>query len=569
MFRAYEPDTERVVAVKLFRLDLPPERAHLLAGEFDRLIASGLGHSSIAAPIATGITVTSAYLVQEFVAGESLDVAMRTRAAGSINEALRVAGQVAAGLDHAAAVEVTHGALHPRDVLVSGEDTWLTGVGIAKALERAGAVAPVRRPYAPPERAAGVGWDHRCDVFSLAALVYEMLWARRVAASGEQVTRALTELPGTDLGTLRRVFGRALASDPAERFESAGAFAEALRGACSDLSASLSEPLPFVRRDRRAKAATARTERPREPAEAAVAPLLPLDPPTETTEADDPGADGLVPIVDIEERPAHAAPPSPRSRAAVAAPAMPPAVGFAVPDQATVRSGLVPLALTGLVFLSVGFAAGYGVANWQPTPLAQPSPEPIPAVVSSTPVAEPLPPAAEAPVAAAEPVVPAVAPPAPPPERGRLVVRSTPAGARVLVDGRDRGRTPLTLASLSPGSYAIRVTRDGYLPIERRLTISASRPSQSLSLSLAAERPAAPPVTAPGGPGSVQVESRPGGARVYVNGRLAGRTPLQLHDVRVGVHAVSLELDGYRRWTSSVRVGAGERQRVAASLEPD
>jgi hypothetical protein len=67
----------------------------------------------------------------------------------------------------------------------------------------------------------------------------------------------------------------------------------------------------------------------------------------------------------------------------------------------------------------------------------------------------------------------------------------------------------------------------------------------------------------------VQVESRPAGARVYLDGRPVGRTPLLIGDVGAGVHAVFLELDGYRGWTSSVRVGADGRQRVAASLEPE
>jgi hypothetical protein len=217
--------------------------------------------------------------------------------------------------------------------------------------------------------------------------------------------------------------------------------------------------------------------------------------------------------------------------------------------------------LTGIVFLAVGFATGYGVASWQ---------SPVETLVSTGTTAErqvaPAEPARPDPPAAVTGSVPMAAPPAPPPVRGRLVVRSTPTGARVFVDGRDRGRTPLTLASLSPGSYAVRVVRDGYAPVERRLTVSASRPSHSLSLSLAALRAAGPPVT---GPASIQVESRPAGASVYVDGRLVGSTPLQLRDVGAGVHAVSLELDGHRRWTSSVRVGAGERRRVAASLEPD
>jgi hypothetical protein len=63
------------------------------------------------------------------------------------------------------------------------------------------------------------------------------------------------------------------------------------------------------------------------------------------------------------------------------------------------------------------------------------------------------------------------------------------------------------------------------------------------------------------------VESRPAGAAVFVDGRLAGQTPLSLPDVRVGSHAVRIERAGYRIWTASVSISAGEQNRVTASLE--
>ena len=63
------------------------------------------------------------------------------------------------------------------------------------------------------------------------------------------------------------------------------------------------------------------------------------------------------------------------------------------------------------------------------------------------------------------------------------------------------------------------------------------------------------------------VESRPVGANVFVDGKLVGTTPLLLDSVTPGEHAVRLELDGHRDWVASVNVVAGERRRVAASLE--
>ena len=54
---------------------------------------------------------------------------------------------------------------------------------------------------------------------------------------------------------------------------------------------------------------------------------------------------------------------------------------------------------------------------------------------------------------------------------------------------------------------------------------------------------------------------------MFVDGKLVGTTPIQLPSVNAGEHAVRLEREGYRRWSSSVRVVASEQNRVTASLE--
>jgi hypothetical protein len=68
--------------------------------------------------------------------------------------------------------------------------------------------------------------------------------------------------------------------------------------------------------------------------------------------------------------------------------------------------------------------------------------------------------------------------------------------------------------------------------------------------------------------GSLIVYSRPPGARVLLNGRRAGMTPLVLENQNVGSRAVRLELDGYEAWTSAVRVVTNTSTRVRADLKP-
>jgi hypothetical protein len=156
-------------------------------------------------------------------------------------------------------------------------------------------------------------------------------------------------------------------------------------------------------------------------------------------------------------------------------------------------------------------------------------------------------------------------------------VRSTPAGARVFIDGKEAGVTPQTVRELPRGTHVVRVMRDGYTTEERRVAITALRPAQSLTVELSRQRAAVDrsgSLPLPSTPGTVGrfigalvVDSRPSGAQVFLDGKQIGTTPLRVETVDAGSHALRIDLDGYRRWTSAVRVVAGERNRVTASLE--
>ena len=105
VFRAFDADRARLVAVKVLRLDLPPDRLHQLVAELERLIAAELTHPVVAAPIATGTDGLVIYLAQEYVPADSLDVVLRDEGPPAPADALRVAAQLAGALDFAAAAE--------------------------------------------------------------------------------------------------------------------------------------------------------------------------------------------------------------------------------------------------------------------------------------------------------------------------------------------------------------------------------------------------------------------------------------------------------------------------------
>jgi PEGA domain/Protein kinase domain len=614
VFRAYDPERERLVAIKLFKLDLPPERVHQLVGAFERLIAADLAHPALSAPRAAGIADVAAYLVQDYIGAESLDLAVREHGAAAPADGLRVAVQLADALDCAASVNIFHGALHPRDVLLSTDETHLTGVGVARALEQVGVTAPVRRPYTAPERMAGAFWDRRADVFSLAALLHELLWARRVSALGADAGAALTPLEGGDAAALRAAFARALAENPEERFATAREFAEVLTRAFPGVS-GYSAPIAVAQPPKRGSRMDLEPRLPLSVSENAAEDAVSEDkalsifeddasikpsPSVQRYEDVDVGPVAAERHVSVEEEP-------------VAGP-----VGLitgydpaALTPLDRARSAVWPLVLALTVGLAMGFAGGYGVGSHDRTQVAVSAGREFtenavaaapkkdaetargveraePPAAIATPAKERSEPARPAPAPTASTgrkpdTTPAAATAAAAPSvtaSGRLLIRSTPEGASVSVDGRDYGKTPATVRDLAHGPHQVRVTRDGYAAQERRVVISSSRPSQSVNVTMARTPPPPPARSATAAPappagtpttsratGALAVDSRPTGARVFLDGKPIGTTPLMVPSVAAGDHAIRIELEGYRPWSSSVRMVAAESNRVTASLE--
>jgi hypothetical protein len=242
---------------------------------------------------------------------------------------------------------------------------------------------------------------------------------------------------------------------------------------------------------------------------------------------------------------------------------------------------------------SSGAAASSGVNGAVPAPdssapagVAAVPPGAAPAVEQSRPAS----PNASAPAArpsdagaVSAPARAASASPAPAPA-GELVVRSDPPGALVTIDGRILGETPLVARGLSLGAHAVQVARPGHVPRAEHVVFRPSVLSQTLDLRLvpgldqtsgpseaaplaATTGVAASPVTpTASGPGAIDIDSRPRGAQVRVDGRLLGAAPMRALDLAAGEHVVTLELPGYATWTGRVMVVPGRPTPIHASL---
>jgi hypothetical protein len=150
--------------------------------------------------------------------------------------------------------------------------------------------------------------------------------------------------------------------------------------------------------------------------------------------------------------------------------------------------------------------------------------------------------------------------------KGRVIVRSTPAGALLAIDGRPHGQTPVVVNDLAFGSHTIEVARSGYVPHSETVTLAPKSAVRTVTVRLQAglgSGGAAPSTSV----GSIFVDSRPRQARVLIDGRMIGTTPLRIPEVHAGSHLVRLELVGFRSFATTVGVKSGEEARVTAALE--
>lgn len=134
-----------------------------------------------------------------------------------------------------------------------------------------------------------------------------------------------------------------------------------------------------------------------------------------------------------------------------------------------------------------------------------------------------------------------------------LQVDSSVRGASVHINYEEVGQVPLT-RYLPAGTYTVRVSANGFDPFVRRVTISPNL-TQTLNAQLMQ------------GGGSVEFYVKPGGARVLLDGRDVGVTPIRLTDVPVGSHRYEISRDGYEGLTGEFNLVDGGNPLITHTLE--
>jgi tRNA A-37 threonylcarbamoyl transferase component Bud32 len=246
-----DPELDRAVAIKTVKnLDLEESRLKTFLERFrnEARAAGRLSHPAIVAVYDVGEDPNvGPYLVFEYVAGSTLKQILRGRGPLAPAAAVRLARQLAAALDTAHAAGVIHRDIKPDNILVSAAgDAKLADFGVARvpdaALTKEGQFLGTPC-YAAPETLEDGRYGPHSDLFSFAAVLYEMVTAVRAFPGDDAISVAhhvvhdhpkapseVVSQPGVPK-QIDVVLARALSKEPEKRYTSASELVDALHRA--------------------------------------------------------------------------------------------------------------------------------------------------------------------------------------------------------------------------------------------------------------------------------------------------------------------------------------------------
>ncbi|HKD03341.1 MAG TPA: serine/threonine-protein kinase [Terriglobales bacterium] len=236
VFKASDPESGQTVALKTLTLEvLGDHRGTLVESileESDR--SKALNSHNIALLYGAGEIEGLFCAAMEYVQGNSIATMMARKEGFSIWDIQDIARQSCQGLDHAHTHNVVHASLEPAKIMVQWDGiVKLLGFGVslmgAHPAEAAGA-APEVLHYMSPEQLRGEALDARSNLFSLGAILYEMVTERKAfeGEDAEQVRQSILEMTPVAPDQVNRkvhpalseVVMKAIARNPEQRYQS-------------------------------------------------------------------------------------------------------------------------------------------------------------------------------------------------------------------------------------------------------------------------------------------------------------------------------------------------------------
>jgi eukaryotic-like serine/threonine-protein kinase len=257
VYRAYDVHLHRAVALKVMHESLASRQEFQQRFMQEARAAARLDHPSIVKIFDFGMTQGLLYMVMEFVAGGSLAAYIRQlqqrQQVVRLDETLPLLAQVAEALGYAHRQGVIHRDVKPDNVLVKQLDDAkgaaglplrpvVTDFGLAKLLEggmetRTGSFMGTLA-YMSPEQALGKPLDGRSDLYSLGVILYQLTTGRlpmEITTPTDAVRKHMSELPlpprqaNPELPEpVAQLVAKAVAKEPADRFQSGQEMAEAM-----------------------------------------------------------------------------------------------------------------------------------------------------------------------------------------------------------------------------------------------------------------------------------------------------------------------------------------------------
>jgi len=257
VYRARDPRLGRDVAIKVLPAAFSSDRDRLQRFEQEARTVAALSHPNIVALFDIGEFDGAPFIVSELLEGETLRARLDDGSL-SVRKAIDSAVQIAHGLSAAHEKGIVHRDLKPENIFVTGGGrVKILDFGLAKLTEKDAVAAglttlpttpPATQPgtvlgtagYMAPEQVRGLVADHRADIFSFGAVLYEMLSGCRAFKGDtamDTITAILKEEPPDPPAAespippaLMRIVHRCLEKNPVARFQTATDLAFALEG---------------------------------------------------------------------------------------------------------------------------------------------------------------------------------------------------------------------------------------------------------------------------------------------------------------------------------------------------
>lgn len=246
VYRAYDPEINRSVALKVLKDDFCVDEEYLARFLREAKAAGALSHPNIVTVFDVGKLDNAPYMMMELLDGKDLGEILAEKKKLPLEKALIIGLQLGKALDYAHKCGVVHRDIKPDNIIVSPDGTSIkvADFGIARMDDneeaqktQVGSVLGTPR-YMSPEQALALEVDGRSDLFSVGVIMYEMLTgvktfdAPNIGTLMTQITQ-LQPKPITDYypklpAGLRQIVNKLLHKKPEKRFQTGGELVAAL-----------------------------------------------------------------------------------------------------------------------------------------------------------------------------------------------------------------------------------------------------------------------------------------------------------------------------------------------------